>query len=193
MMNRDRSYHHGDLRAALINEGLRQLDSAAPVELSLREIARNVGVSATAVYRHFPDKDALLAALADFGLALLAQRQRQVLAEKPDGVSFASLGREYVRFALAYPGLYRLIFSHRGKADQPMAAGPEGSAAWLLREQVSRALGPAANEQSISVTALRAWALVHGLAMLILDRQVDPSVGESLIDAIISVEAVALG
>lgn len=189
----ERSYHHGDLRTALIDEGLRLLDTVPPVELSLREIARNVGVSATAVYRHFPDKDALLAALADFGLALLAQRQRQVLANNPGGASFATLGREYVRFALAYPGLYRLIFSHRGQGGKPMADGPEGSAAWLLREQVSRALGPAASEQSITVTALRAWALVHGLAMLILDRQVDQSLGESLIDAIISAEAVAIG
>ena len=67
MKNREGRYHHGDLRSALVEEGLAQLDTKAPEAVSLREIARNVGVSATAVYRHFPDKDALLAALCDVG------------------------------------------------------------------------------------------------------------------------------
>jgi AcrR family transcriptional regulator len=71
-----RSYHHGDLRQALIEAGLTLLDVRAADALSLREVARAVGVSATAVYRHFPDKGALLDALAAEGLRKLADAQR---------------------------------------------------------------------------------------------------------------------
>ena len=75
---RDGRYHHGDLRTALIEEGLAQLDAKAPAEVSLREIARNVGVSATAVYRHFPDKAALLKALCDVGGTLFGKFVRLI-------------------------------------------------------------------------------------------------------------------
>ena len=62
-----RTYHHGDLRSALIQAGLTVLAGSDAEHLSLRELARSVGVSPTAVYRHFPDKNALLAALAESG------------------------------------------------------------------------------------------------------------------------------
>ena len=67
-----KSYHHGDLRSAAVAEGLRLLQEREADSLSLREIARNVGVSATALYRHFPDRASLLAALANAGYAKLA-------------------------------------------------------------------------------------------------------------------------
>jgi AcrR family transcriptional regulator len=191
-----RAYHHGDLRSALIEEALRLLEmaeTAEPALLSLREIARNVGVSATAVYRHFPDKDFLLGALAERGFELLAKRQRAVALRARGQSAIAALGRAYVRFALENPGLYRLMFTHRAYAGDSLKDGPQGSAAWMLREQVAAALGPAATEQSVAVTSLRAWSLVHGLSMLILDRQVDRQAGEAMINALISVEAVGLG
>ncbi len=172
---------------------MRLLEIGEPTALSLREIARNVGVSATAVYRHFPDKDSLLGALAEHGLELLAKRQRTVLSRLRGKSGFAALGRAYVRFALAHPGLYRLMFTHHRQSEKSLSGGPEGSAARLLREQVALALGPAATEQKIAVTALRAWSLVHGLSMLMLDGQIDQVTGEAMIDTIVSVEAVGLG
>ena len=72
----ERAYHHGDLRTALIDAGLAALEAADADAVSLRELARKVGVSATAVYRHFPDKKALLAALAAEGIARLGSAQR---------------------------------------------------------------------------------------------------------------------
>ncbi len=75
MSTSDRRYHHGDLRPALIEEGLRLIAEGPADVLSLRELARRVGVSATAVYRHFPDKGALMAALAAQGLMLLGAAQ----------------------------------------------------------------------------------------------------------------------
>jgi AcrR family transcriptional regulator len=83
MKSRDGRYHHGDLRSALIEEGLAQLDVKAPDAVSLREIARNVGVSATAVYRHFPDKAALLNALCSVGGDRLAEAFREAMDPAP--------------------------------------------------------------------------------------------------------------
>src|SRR5262245_36026263 len=94
-------YHHGDLRAALIREGRKQLKEGAADALSLREIARNVGVSATAVYRHFPDKAALLGALCAEGDELIAKAFEKAMAkEKPGHDAFNAMGRAYVHFAL---------------------------------------------------------------------------------------------
>ena len=72
-----RGYHHGDLRAAVIAAGLERLAEGDGAELGLRALARDVGVSATALYRHFPDKEALLDALADEGLRRLGALQAQ--------------------------------------------------------------------------------------------------------------------
>ncbi|MBK8273457.1 MAG: TetR/AcrR family transcriptional regulator [Sphingomonadales bacterium] len=103
-------YHHGDLRAALISEGLRLLAIGDVDQLSLRQIARNVGVSPTAVYRHFPDKQALLTALAMEGGAQLARRQKKAQTAAGGGrAGFDETGRVYVRFALENPALFRLM------------------------------------------------------------------------------------
>src|SRR5262245_66433836 len=87
-------YHHGDLRAALIGEGLKRLKEGPVDALSLREIARNVGVSATAVYRHFPDKAALLGALCVAGDAMIAKAfEKAVDKEKPRPEAVHEMGR----------------------------------------------------------------------------------------------------
>lgn len=187
-----RGYHHGDLRAALIWAGLDLLETRVADELSLREVARAVGVSATAVYRHFPDKQSLLAALAMEGLKRLAGDQtRAVAASGGDG--FAESGRAYVHFALANPGLFRLIFTTSIFAGHNVRDDPEGSAGWLLRTHVAAALGKTASNERHLVLAYRAWALVHGLAMLMLDRQIDRDEGMALLDQIVSADSVGKG
>lgn len=179
------SYHHGDLRAALVGEALKLLESQDFEQLSLREVARNVGVSATAVYRHFPSKDSLLEALAEHGLQMLAEQQQWAAAKARGSAAFAQTGRAYVRFALANPNLFRLIFIHRPSRLRPDVESPEGSPARLLRRYVAKALGPHATQGQIFVAALRAWSLVHGLSMLILDEQVERKAAEAMIDEVI--------
>ena len=179
------SYHHGDLRAALLAEGLKQLEARDFEALSLREVARNVGVSATAVYRHFPSKEDLLKALAEHGLQLLAEQQQWAAAKAKGAAAFAQTGRAYVRFALANPNLFRLIFSHTPSRIRPGDSSPEGMPARLLRDYVAHALGSKASEEQVFAGALRAWALVHGLSMLILDEQVERKVAEAMIDRVI--------
>ncbi|MEQ1866493.1 MAG: TetR/AcrR family transcriptional regulator [Micropepsaceae bacterium] len=179
------SYHHGDLRAALIGEGMKLLESQDFEALSLREVARNLGVSATAVYRHFPAKEDLLKALAGRGLAMLAEQQQWAAAKAKGAVAFAETGRAYVRFALSNPNLFRLIFIHTPGRLRPEVDSPEGSPARLLRNYMAGSLGPRATQEQIFVAALRAWSLVHGLSMLILDEQVDRKVAEAMIDQVI--------
>ncbi len=169
------AYHHGDLRGSLLAEGLRLIETRDAETLSLREVARAAGVSATAVYRHFPDKRALMAALAEEGLARLYEAQAAAAADAPDN-AFEATGRAYVRFALANPALFRLTFTYPDVA----VGDPTGDAAGRLLHDhaLLRAGGDPARARLI---ALRAWAFVHGLAMLMLDGRVPRD--DAMIDA----------
>ena len=183
-----RTYHHGDLRSAVVAEGMRLLKNQEADTLSLREIARNVGVSATALYRHFPDKASLLAALATAGYAMLAEQQSD--AAKGEGQErFAELGRAYVRFAVANPALFRLIFVNSPADMHAHSIAPSGSAASLLEQGVAQMRGLDASPEARFAVMVRAWSLVHGLSMLILDRQI--MADDALIDQVISSTSVS--
>lgn len=179
-------YHHGDLRAALIEQGLQLLAERSVDDLSLRELARRVGVSATAVYRHFPDKGALMGALSLTGLKRLGEAQHEASAAAGGGEEgFAASGRAYVRFALQNPSLFRLIFSFPKRPDllrSPSGAGSEPVV--FLKANIAALLPEGAAAQEVELLAARAWALVHGLAMLMLDGQLPQD--EHLIDRLLS-------
>lgn len=165
-----RAYHHGDLRAAVIAAGMKRLAAGDDAELGLRALARDVGVSATALYRHFPDKEALLDALAGEGLRRLGALQAQAWLKAGGGrAGFKATGVAYVRFAHDEPALFRLSFT-RQMAERKGEGEDGGEVAYnLLRAGVGEVF-PA---EAVDAAALHAWALVHGLAMLILDRRVD--------------------
>jgi AcrR family transcriptional regulator len=185
-------YHHGDLRSAVVEQGLKQLETGDAETLSLREIARNVGVSATAIYRHFPDKGSLLKALAEAGYAKLgAQQVAASAAGGPKG--FAASGQAYVRFALDNPDLFRLMFASTPYLANPKTQAPEGSAAGHLHRGVVEIMGSSATPEAEFVGMMRAWSLVHGLAMLILDQQLDRHYAEKMIAEIVSADSVKLG
>lgn len=176
-----KSYHHGDLRAALIEAGLTLLETRAADDLGLREVARSVGVSPTAIYRHFPDKRALMVALAAEGLARLAVAQRAASEAAGGGVAgFSATGAAYVRFALANPALFRLIFANSGKGDL-LAGQPEDEAFAFLRANATLLAKEVGGDPQVVV--LQAWAIAHGLAMLMLDGQVQ--VDDAMIDHVI--------
>lgn len=169
-------YHHGDLRAALIEEGLKLIDSGPAEALSLREIARNAGVSATAVYRHFPDKAALLAALCLEGHARMAAAFQTAMAPAGPGMpAFNAMGRAYVEFALDHPALFRLMMAEpgRGPAEVPPPSAGEGADGMqMLVNGIDQLFGSDVPQAVREARRLKAWALVHGLAMLMLDGQV---------------------
>lgn len=182
-----KNYHHGDLRSAAIAAGLKLLEERAADDLGLREVARAVGVSATALYRHFPDKAALLRALAAAGLDRLAAAQRAAGEAAGGGAAgFSATGRAYVHFALDNPALFRLIFSATPSAGEdpfsrPATETPE--AFRMLRDNAARLAPPGAGPEFALLIALEAWALVHGLSVLILDGQIPRN--DALIDTLL--------
>lgn len=181
-----RGYHHGDLHAALIETGMRLIEYSDADQFSLRQVARETGVSSAAVYRHFPDKAALLAALASEGLDRLGAAQRAAAAEAGFGIAgFNASGRTYVRFALQHPALFRMIMTHSPPVDH-FAADPAhvSSPMRWLRSSVAALAPEGVSPEALRRAALRAWSRVHGLAMLILDGQIP--VDEAMIDAVIN-------
>jgi AcrR family transcriptional regulator len=179
-----KSYHHGDLRAALIAAGLAMLREREADDLGLRELARRVGVSATAVYRHFPDKAALMGALAVEGLTLLGTAQHAAYEAAGGGVAgFSATGAAYVRFALANTALFRLVFANPPKGEVRELADVPVDAMRFLMENAAK-YAPAGVEPRIF--ALQSWSIAHGLAMLILDGQLH--VDDATIDAVIDAD-----
>jgi AcrR family transcriptional regulator len=185
-------YHHGDLRAALVVEGLRLLEERDDPDLSLREIARAVGVSATAVYRHFPDKDALREALALGAYNRLGEAQRAAAVGQANVVEeFQAMGRTYVRFALDHPALFRLMSTMPPHDLFAIETAEDDEAGKLLRAYAVKLAGPGASIDTVRTIAMRSWALVHGLAVLMLDGYAPRD--EALIDAVVNVRALGMG
>lgn len=181
-----KNYHHGDLRSAAIQAGLKLLEDRTADDLGLREVARAVGVSATALYRHFPDKAALLRALAAEGFKRLAEAQcAAALAAGGGEAGFGATGRAYVSFALDNPALFRLLFSAMVPPGDPFERRPEEmpEAFRMLWDNAARMAPPGAGPEAARLIALEAWALVHGLAVLILDGQIPRD--DALIDAML--------
>jgi AcrR family transcriptional regulator len=173
-----KSYHHGDLRAALVQAGLKALETQDIGDISLRQLAREAGVSPTAVYRHFPDKDALMAALAQAGIEQMADWQKEAARHASEADAFAATGRAYVRWALANPSLFRLVFGQCREVGRTVFG--DNDAARMLRSYAESFTGNDAGAQRFM---LQAWAVVHGLAMLMLDGQLPRD--EAMIDRVI--------
>ena len=173
------AYHHGDLRNALISAAVRRIEQAGEAAFSLREAARDVGVSANAAYRHFDDKSALLTAAAAGGHVQLARRMLKAMDhaarggsdESPAIARFKAVGRAYVEFALAHPELFRLMFSGSGVAC--LTGGAAGLATPTPWELLGRSLDALVTDGVLSAdrregAELKAWSLVHGFASLAL-------------------------
>jgi AcrR family transcriptional regulator len=160
------TYHHGNLGPALIAAARELLDEDGPGAVSLREAARRVGVSATATYRHFQDKDHLLAAVAAEGFREFAQKLRDA---ESGGGGFTEMGVAYVDFALAHAGLFRLMFGpllRQRELYPELGAAADGAFAALLTG-AQRFVGE--RDEDVESVAYAAWSFSHGLARLVLD------------------------
>jgi AcrR family transcriptional regulator len=130
-------------------------------------------VSPTAVYRHFPDKDALMQAIAGRGFAMMGALQGQAAEGCAGADAFRAAGVAYVRFALANPAVFRLMFSSARPRDVlSLPDDTESEPLRILRQNAAGLTPPGAPEGVPRVIAVQAWALVHGLAMLMLDKMV---------------------
>jgi AcrR family transcriptional regulator len=166
--DRARSYHHGNLKASLIEAGLAALAHTEADELSLRQLAKDVGVSANAAYRHFEDKDALLSAMAAEGFRRFTAAQQAAVAAVPHAEDrLKASGRAYVAFAQAHPALYRLMFQRLScAATHPDLAMSAIDGMTVLLEATSSLLQAPAHDERVRVAAAASWSLVHGLSAL---------------------------
>jgi AcrR family transcriptional regulator len=172
---RKRPYHHGDLRNALISAAGELAAQGGPNSVSIRAAARLVGVTPTAAYRHFAGQEELLGAAKDSALAELTDAMTKELAARPqsdDPVryalgSLAALGRGYIAFARAQPGLFRTVFSWLGPmasdSDTRANSNPFQLLLASLDELVS--VGYLSQERR-PMAEFAAWSMVHGLAVL---------------------------
>ena len=166
-----RPYHHGDLRQALVRSALEILSEAGVGGLSLRAAARRARVSAMAPYRHFADKEALLAAVAEYGFRELAARLTAATATAADPrAGLAALGVAYVLFACDQPSLFKLMF---GPTIEKKSAHPAlddaGCACFNALRQAVAAAKFFEGDPDGGDVSLACWSLVHGVSALIVD------------------------
>lgn len=168
------TYHHGNLRAALVEAARALLRDMGPADLSLRAVARAAGVSAMAPYRHFADKEALLAGVAAQGFDEFAQALRAAAASGPDpSAALKAQGVAYIRFACGEPTLFRLMFGPViGGQDALHILRVAGAPAYQALQDAVCAVFPAAGERERDDYTLACWALAHGLACLIVDGNI---------------------
>lgn len=170
----DASYHHGDLRQALLDAAGELLASEGVESVGMREIARRAGVSHAAPYRHYANREALLADLAAAGFERLARRFARLPPPGEPERRFIAMARGYVRFAREEPQAWRLMFGDAiDKSAFPVLLDASRAVFGVLRETV-QALGVAAPGTTES---LAAWAMAHGIAQLALDHRIDAHLG----------------
>ncbi|MFJ5551853.1 TetR/AcrR family transcriptional regulator [Streptomyces sp. NPDC093225] len=170
------TYHHGDLRSACLRAARELLEEDGGAGLSLRAVARSAGVSATAPYRHFTDRDALVSAVAAEGYRELTEHLTAAHPAPSTPDELAAVASAYVRFALDHPGLFRAMFA---EPCDP-TSGERAAAAAAIRAYVQDVAQSAFPGRDPAVLSVTVWALVHGLAFLYLDGKLDPSAPEAV-------------
>jgi AcrR family transcriptional regulator len=160
-MTSERTYHHGDLRRALLTAALDVVAADGPDALSLRDLARRAGVSHAAPAHHFKDRTGLLTAVAAEGYALFAD----ALAGAPD---LRERGVAYVRFAARHPAHFQVMFRPElYRADDPALLAAKSRATEALRAGISD-LPDATRGEDARLAGIAAWSLAHGFATLLL-------------------------
>lgn len=167
------TYHHGDLRNALIQVGMEILAQEGANALSLREVARRAGVSHAAPYRHFADKDALIEAIAAEVGGKLTPYLKNAQARFPDDyrAQFLEMGWAYVLFGLENPAQLRVMFGSFVTTEN--IAFREAFELLVETIQKGQAAGVFVNENPYSL-AMATWAMVHGLTVLMVENSIIP-------------------
>jgi AcrR family transcriptional regulator len=189
------TYHHGDLRDALVQAALQEVDLGGPEAISISALARKLGVSQPAPYRHFADREALLAAVTAEAFRQFSASLRESIGKPSSRSKLSRLAQATLAFGLRRNGIYRLMFASRIMACAPkddelhdaaretfglVLEALEASAVGLLRER----------------HALRIWAALHGVVMLaeqgLLTGQVAQMTREELVEDIVEETKLSL-
>ncbi len=170
-MTSTRTYHHGDLRRAVLTAALDVIRTEGPGALSLRDLARRAGVSHAAPAHHFKDRTGLLTAIATEGYELFAD----ALTDAPD---LRERGVRYVRFATEHPAHFQVMFRPElFRAQAPELVAAKDRASTELRTGVS-GLPAARRGEDPRLAGMAAWSLAHGFATLLLSGNLAGAVGE---------------
>jgi AcrR family transcriptional regulator len=172
-------YHHGDLQRALLAEALRTIEAQGIDGLTLRGVGEKLGVSRTALYRHFSDKQALLASVGREGFRLL--REALVGAWQRQGrgrAGFEAMGLAYVGFAVDHPAHYRVMFGRFAESctkDPAFVEEATGAFQALVDSLVEQQQAGLVRPDDPLTLARFVWSVVHGIAMLVIDGQLHGS------------------
>lgn len=182
------TYHHGNLREALIDTAFAMIEEDGVESLTIRRVAERIGVTHAAPSHHFADKNELMLALATEGFARFRTALGSVMHISNPLERLSAMGRAYVRFALDHPGAYRLIMGpalsriqmpapravESGSLDHRTLAASEGTFD-MLESTVAEAMQghTAIGGAGVSGVAFLAWSAMHGAALLFLDEMID--------------------
>ena len=183
------AYHHGDLRAGLIEATRQLVEEKGPDGFSVSDACRLAGVSTAAPYKHFKDRAEMIVAMVAEGMV----RHRQNMIDALEGVPVGSpdritaLGREYVDFALNEPGVFRLKFGgFTDRLDDPkLQEAGEGTFSIVLRE-VAQCRGETEITPDVRRRGFMLWSFVHGLSFLLADPKLTELGGEFSIDDVLN-------
>ena len=187
-----RGYHHGNLREALVQAALALIAEKGPSGFSFAEASRAAGVSPAAPYRHFRDRDALMADVATRGFERFAETLKQAWRDgKPDPArAFVVIGRAYIAFARSEPALYAAMFEAALPRGTYPALDEAGNRAFAVVRDASEAVVatlPAAERPPALMISLHAWSMAHGIAALFArgdsSRRPIPMSAEDLLEA----------
>jgi AcrR family transcriptional regulator len=197
-----RGYHHGNLREALIEAALSLIAAKGPAGFTFAEAARSAGVSAAAPYRHYRDRDALMADVAKRGFEKFAAALERAWNDgKPDPMSaFEALGRAYLAFARREPAYYGAMFEAQLPPDLDPELARAGDAAFAVLRRAAEAIVatlPAKGRPPALMVALHVWSLAHGVASLFArgdaGRRKLPMAPEELLEAAVLIYLEGLG
>jgi AcrR family transcriptional regulator len=183
------AYHHGALAEAMVDEALREVREVGPDDVSLRRIATTLGVSPSAAYNHFADKDALLHRVGECGHEDLDRRMAKAteqLTGDTDAAAiarFRALGEAYVAFAVEDPNLFRLTFSPLCfmTMDESKDSGPFQRLSDALDELQRRDLLRRGVRENLDIAT---WSTVHGMSLLILEGALPAEASGAVLDSI---------
>jgi AcrR family transcriptional regulator len=199
-MTGDSSYHHGDLRAALLKAAAAEIERSGYENLSLRELAASLGVSRAAPYRHFVDRRALLSALAADGFTQLTASHRAATG-RTARARLQAAGRAYLAFAAARPQLYRLMFVSDlfSAAAGPLDPGlleAGGESYQVFEDMVAATLGNV-GDKAVKAATITYMSSTYGFALLRINDRLKPFMygdlrPDDLVDALLSVKVTVL-
>ena len=189
------TYHHGDLRDALVQAALREAERGGPEAISIKALAKELGVSQPAPYRHFADREALLVAVTAEAFRQFTAMLRAAIARPSKRSKLSRLAHATLDFGLRRNGIYRLMFASRVMACAPKDSELHGAARETFNLVLAALEAPAVGLLR-ERAALKIWAALHGVVMLaeqgLLTGEIARTSREELVEDIVEQTKLAL-